>query len=75
MDERARTMSRDFRFQAAVAEFGLLLRESPHRGSADWGRVVAAARESLGRDPEGYRAEFVRLAEAAGALHLSTSNR
>jgi Ca-activated chloride channel homolog len=67
--------SLDFRFQAAVAEFGLLLRESKHRGRADWGRVIAAARESLGRDSEGYRAEFVRLAQAASALTLTNRDR
>ena len=60
--------STDFRFQAAVAEFGLLLRESEHRGGADIDRVIAAAREALGADGEGYRAEFVRLAEAARAI-------
>ena len=60
--------STDFRFQAAVAEFGLLLRESEHRGGADIDRVIAAAREALGADREGYRAEFVRLAEAARAI-------
>jgi Ca-activated chloride channel family protein len=55
----------DFRFQAAVAEFGLLLRQSEHRGTADFARVIAAARGALGADPQGERAEFVRLAEAA----------
>jgi Ca-activated chloride channel family protein len=61
----------DFQFQAAVAEFGLLLRHSDHRGKADLGHVIAAAREALGRDPEGYRAEFVRLAEAVRGIGLA----
>ena len=66
--------SLDFRFQAAVAEFGLLLRHSEHRGGADWGRVVATAREGLGGDPNGYRAEFVRLAQAAQSLGLARAD-
>jgi Ca-activated chloride channel homolog len=69
-DRMATSLSADFRFQSAVAEFGLLLRESPHRGNADIGRVIATAREALGPDPEGYRAEFVRMAQAAQAIGL-----
>jgi Ca-activated chloride channel family protein len=68
--EGARSPSVDFQFQAAVAEFGLLLRDSEHRGNADIAHVIAAAREALGQDAEGYRAEFVRLAQAARAIGL-----
>ncbi|PYR20849.1 MAG: hypothetical protein DMF98_23020, partial [Acidobacteria bacterium] len=61
--EAGQTPSVDFQFQAAVAEFGLLLRNSDFRGKADLGHVIAAAREARGQDPDGYRAEFVKLAE------------
>ena len=57
--------SDDFRFSTAVAELGLLLLDSPHRGKASWDGVVARARGALGRDAEGYRHDFVRLAEKA----------
>ncbi|MGH7674884.1 MAG: YfbK domain-containing protein, partial [Gemmatimonadales bacterium] len=67
-DQTTRSPSADFRFQTAVAEFGLLLRGSEHRGAADIGRVIATARGALGEDPEGYRVEFVRLARAAQTL-------
>lgn len=60
--------SPDLRFQTAVAEFGLLLRQSPWKGTADITHVITRARESIGADPEGYRAEFVRLAEAVKAI-------
>jgi len=72
--EGARSPSVDFQFQAAVAEFGLLLRDSEHRGTADIAHVIAAAREALGQDPEGYRAEFVRLAQAARAIGLKRAD-
>ena len=72
--ESGRSPSVDFQFQAAVAEFGLLLRDSEHRGTADIARVIAAAREALGQDPEGYRAEFVRVAEAARAIGLKRAD-
>ncbi|HEX6745730.1 MAG TPA: von Willebrand factor type A domain-containing protein [Longimicrobium sp.] len=55
--------SEDFRFSAAVAGFGMLLRDSRHRGSADADGVLALAREAMGDDPEGYRREFVTLVE------------
>jgi len=61
----------DFQFQAAVAEFGLLLRNSDFRGKADLGHVIAAARDARGRDPDGYRAEFVRLAETVRGIGLA----
>ena len=67
--------SADFRFQAAVAEFGLLLRQSAYRGTARMEDVIAAARGSLGSDPDGFRAEFVRLAEAARSIGLPLDDR
>jgi len=66
-----RAPSVDFQFQTAVAEFGLLLRHSDHRGKASLDHVIAAAREALGKDPEGYRAEFVKLAEAVRGIGLA----
>lgn len=53
--------SPDFRFAAAVAEWGLLLRRSPHAGSASFAQVTRLARGALGEDPTGLRAEFVSL--------------
>jgi Ca-activated chloride channel family protein len=58
----------DFRFQSAVVEFGLVLRQSQYRGDASLADVIARARESLGPDADGYRSEFVRLAMAARNL-------
>jgi Ca-activated chloride channel family protein len=55
----------DFRFAAAVASFGLLLRGSEYRGDATYARVRALAGAVLGDDPHGHRAEFLRLVEEA----------
>ena len=60
--------SEDFRFASAVAAFGMLLRESEHRGEASFEQVLELARSGRGDDPEGYRAEFVRLVELARDL-------
>jgi Ca-activated chloride channel homolog len=59
-------------FAAAVAEFGMLLRRSEHRGGATWAQMLSLARENRGTDPDGYRAELIRLAEVAQALDRRT---
>ena len=60
--------SPDLQFAAAVAELGMLLRDSSHKGAATWDDVFHLARVSLGPDLEGERQEFVRIAEVARAL-------
>jgi Ca-activated chloride channel family protein len=65
---RTGELSANAGFAAAVAEFGMLLRSSEHRGSATYTDAVALARKFRGADPDGYRAEFIRLVELAGAL-------
>ena len=63
--------SRDFRFAAAVAEFGLLLRDSPHKGDADYDRAFEQGRQTLGSDEDGRRSEFlslIRTAKTAASL-------
>ncbi len=57
--------SPDFRFAAAVAQFGMLLRNSPMLGSASFESVIAQADASRASDPDGYRGEFVRLVKTA----------
>jgi Ca-activated chloride channel family protein len=60
--------STNLRFAAAVAEFGMLLRGSAHRGEATLAHVTATAAGALGNDPGGLRAEFLDLVREAGAL-------
>jgi Ca-activated chloride channel family protein len=60
--------SADLTFASAVAGFGMLLRDSEFKGSLNAERVLSLARRGLGDDPEGYRADFVRLVERWRAL-------
>jgi len=60
--------SDDFRFSAAVAEYGMILRDSPEKGDATLAQVIAIARSARGEDLHGYRAEFVSLAEMTELL-------
>ncbi len=61
-------VSDDCRFAMAVAEFGMLLRDSKFKGEANYKSILAMARSSKGKDEEGYRAEFIRLVEMAELL-------
>ena len=60
--------STDMRFAASVASFGMILRDSPYRGTSSFDRVLEIARNSRGADPHGYRSEFIQLVELAKAL-------
>jgi Ca-activated chloride channel family protein len=53
--------STNFKFSAAVAEFGMVLRDSQYKGKANFDDVLKLANQSQGDDLEGYRAEFIRL--------------
>jgi Ca-activated chloride channel family protein len=58
----------ELRFAAAVAAFGMVLRDSPHKGDADLDQVLEWARASVGEDRGGLRAEFLQLIEKARSL-------
>jgi Ca-activated chloride channel family protein len=60
--------SEDLRFQSAVAEFAMLLRDSEFKGAASWQQALALARGARGDDRDGYRGEFIGLVETARDL-------
>ncbi|WP_345954508.1 von Willebrand factor type A domain-containing protein [Mucilaginibacter sp. PAMB04168] len=61
----------DFRFASAVAEIGMLLRDSEFKQNAKYDEAIKRARAAKGSDNEGYRAEFIKLAESAKLLSKS----
>jgi Ca-activated chloride channel family protein len=69
-------MPADFRFAAAVASFGMLLRKSPHAGNATFQSVLDLAEPAAGDDAK--RREFVALirkATAAGSPPAASAHR
>jgi Ca-activated chloride channel homolog len=70
VEERTGQPSASLGFAAAVAQFGMLLRDSEFKGTATWSAVQALARQHRGEDADGYRAEFVRLVDLAAALQV-----
>ncbi|GAB3302062.1 vWA domain-containing protein [Hymenobacter tenuis] len=63
--------SENLRFAAAVAQFGMLLRQSDYRGAATWESTASLAKGAKRFDPDGYRAELVRLIKLAEGLRPS----
>jgi Ca-activated chloride channel family protein len=71
---RGGATSDDFRFAAAVAAFGMVLRESEHRGRATVEQVLTLARGARGGDAEGYRAEFIRMVENYALIRTAAAS-
>lgn len=60
--------STNYRFAAAVAEFGMLLRSSKYKGDGDYSMVRRLAANALSTDIEGYRKEFLKLVSTASSI-------
>ncbi|MEH2239146.1 YfbK domain-containing protein [Nostoc sp.] len=60
--------STNLRFAAAVAAFGMVLRDSEYKGNANYDLVMKLATQGKGEDQEGYRGEFIRLVEQSREL-------
>jgi Ca-activated chloride channel family protein len=60
--------STNFKFSAAVAAFGMVLRDSQYKGTANFDEVLKLSSQSQGTDLDGYRAEFIRLVQKSKTL-------
>jgi len=60
--------SDNFRFAAAVAEYGMILRKSEFLEQGSVQEVLELARNARGSDTEGYRGEFIKLVNASSSL-------
>jgi Ca-activated chloride channel homolog len=60
--------SDNFRFSAAVASFGMLLRNSEYKQNSSYQQIISLAKGAKGKDENGYRQEFIQLAESAGLI-------
>jgi Domain of unknown function (DUF3520)/von Willebrand factor len=61
----------DLKFAAAVAEFGMILRDSEYKGNGSLQQVLEWAQQGKGADVDGYRADFIELVRRAQALKRS----
>ncbi|MDR6337235.1 Ca-activated chloride channel family protein [Filimonas zeae] len=60
--------SESLRFAAAVAAFGMKLRDSEFQGKLSYNDIIRIAQKATGEDKEKYRAEFVQLVKAASGI-------
>jgi Ca-activated chloride channel family protein len=67
-ERRFAEASTDFRFAAAAASFGMLLRDSKYKGSITFADVFNIAQEARGPDLNGHREEFLTMVRIAEQL-------
>jgi Ca-activated chloride channel homolog len=67
--------SENFRFATAVAQFGMLLRNSEFKGNATYDKIIRQANAAIGADKEGYRAEFIKLVQNVQSLAKKHTKR
>lgn len=67
--------SEDFRFAASVAGFGMLLRQPEAPPALTYPMLLELAKNSRGKDLEGYRSECIRLIESAEMLSKYAKKR
>jgi Ca-activated chloride channel homolog len=60
--------SENCQFSCAVAQFGMLLRDSKYKGNSNFKSIMTLAKQNKGKDDDGYRAEFIRLVEQSELL-------
>ena len=68
IDQAFSKADRDYQFAAAVASFGMLLRNSKYKGDATYASVLEIAAPAAAEDASGYRPEFLELVRKAGRL-------
>ena len=56
--------SDNFRWSAAVAAFGMQLRDSDFKGDLSYADIYDLAKSARGKDEQGCRSEFIRLVES-----------
>ncbi len=74
-DQTLTGTSDDFRFAACVAGFGMLLRHAEPPATLTYPLLLELAKNSRGKDLEGYRGEFLRLLETAEMLSKYAKKR
>ncbi|MDR1346964.1 MAG: DUF3520 domain-containing protein [Prevotellaceae bacterium] len=69
IDNKTDKVSSDFRFASAVAMLGQMLTASEFKGDSSYEKVISIAKTALDSDEQGYRREFVRLAETLKGMN------
>ncbi|MFW6287883.1 MAG: YfbK domain-containing protein [bacterium] len=66
--------SSNLKFASAVAQFGMMLRDSEFKGDTTYQDIIELAKGSKGKDEFGYRSEFIKLVEIAELIEQTYYN-
>ncbi len=58
----------NLKFASAVAQFGMILRDSRYKGSSNFTNILALAQNARGSDLKNYRSEFIDLVNKTSRL-------
>jgi len=72
-DETTPTMSDNVRIAAAVAQFGMILRDSANKGTASLASIEELATSVRAEDVGGYRRDFLTMVKSARSLEESST--
>jgi len=61
--------SENLQFSAAVAMFGMILRDSDYKGETTFAKILDLAEQAKGKDSQGYRAAFMQWVQRSQILH------
>lgn len=70
VDDYSKTGSDNLRFAAAVAAFGMYLKDSQYMGSVDKDMIIKLAKSTEGYKTDEYKKEFVELVKKANEPHV-----
>ena len=62
-EEITKVPTENFRFSAAVAQFGMMLKNPEFKGKLSLAKLLELAKDAMGEDRYGYRATFIKLLE------------
>ncbi len=75
MEQSLDSISSDMRFAVSIAAFGQKLRGNTHLEDYGYDKIRALAANARGKDPFGYRSEFLRLIDLAKSLTSSAATK
>ncbi|MFW6128717.1 MAG: YfbK domain-containing protein [Candidatus Aminicenantaceae bacterium] len=73
--KKIKDASDNFKFSAAVAQFGLILRDSEYKGNSSYENILSLAIKAKGNDLHGYRAEFIELVKLCELMGSNNSEK
>lgn len=75
IDSELDKTSADFDFMMSIAQLAMILENSDYKGESNFKDLISFAKKGKGRDENGYRAEYIRIAELAQQLYSEEARK